>query len=138
MPYEKYLSLPIVVGRAREKSFRSNLDKVRMRISNHRVETLSQDGKEIFIKAVVQALPTYTMSIFKMPNNLLRNINGVIQNFWWGQQEKEKKIHWVTWSTMGKAKSAGGKGFRDLECFNHAMLAKQCWRFIQQLDFLAS
>ncbi|XP_041016139.1 uncharacterized protein LOC121258659 [Juglans microcarpa x Juglans regia] len=27
-------------------------------------------------------------------------------------------------------------GFRDLECFNKAMLAKQCWRLIQEPDYL--
>ncbi|KAF5471964.1 hypothetical protein F2P56_008721 [Juglans regia] len=51
MAYEKYLGLPTVVGKAREKSFRDILDRVRMRFSNQRVKFLSQAGNEIFIKA---------------------------------------------------------------------------------------
>jgi hypothetical protein len=39
---------------------------------------------------------------------------------------------------MGRAKPAGGLGFRDLIIFNKALLAKQCWRLIQYPHSLVS
>ena len=50
-------------------------------------------GKEVLIKAVACSVPTYTMACFKKPKKICREINTTIASFWWGQKEKEKKIH---------------------------------------------
>ena len=83
---------------------------------------LSQAGKEVIIKAVVQSIPTYLISVFKLLVGLRKDIEAMIQKFWWGQGETKKKIYWVKWSALCLSKSVGEMGFRDIQNFNNALL----------------
>jgi hypothetical protein len=74
----------------------------------------------------VQAISTYSMSVFPLPKGLCNDINSLTQKFWWGHQKNESRIHWMSWGKMGVAKSRG-LGFQDLVIFNKALLAKQGW-----------
>ena len=47
---------------------------------------MSQVGREILIKAVVQVIPTYTMSCLKLLVSLCIEIESLIRKFWWGQK----------------------------------------------------
>jgi hypothetical protein len=94
--YEKYLGLPTLVGKSRTKAFKSIQDRVWNQLQNWKVKFLSQVGKEILLKAVVQAIPTYCMSVFLLPIILCKEINKLMQKFWWGHKENNSKIHWMS------------------------------------------
>jgi len=64
------------------------------------------------IKVVVQSIPVYSMSVFKLPVDLCKDIEAMIRKFWWGSGDA-RKIHWVKWSSLCSFKSLGGMGFRD-------------------------
>jgi len=55
---------------------------------------LSKTGKEILIKSVVQAIPQYAMSIFKIPVSICKAIEKKIANFWWRNGNKTAGVHW--------------------------------------------
>jgi ribonuclease HI len=136
--YDLYLGLPALVGKSRIAAFRGIKDKVWKRLQDWKLNFLSQAGKEILLKAVIQAIPSYSMSVFLLPKALCLEINSLMQKFWWGNQKKNSSIHWMSWSRMGLPKSRGGMGFRDLHSFNKALLAKQCWRLWKEEDSITA
>jgi hypothetical protein len=123
--YEKYLGLPALVGRSRVGAFQSLTGRVWERLNGWKEKFLSQAGKEVLLKAVIQAIPMYTMSVFLLPKTICKTINSMMSKLWWGHKENDSKIAWMSWEKLGKAKEKGGMGYRDLESFNLALLAKQ-------------
>jgi hypothetical protein len=59
---EFYLGMPTEVGRSPVRTFRFLNDRMWQRMSADMGRPLSRAGKEIFLKTVIQAIPTYIMS----------------------------------------------------------------------------
>ena len=45
------------------------------------------------MKAIIQAIPNYAMSCFKLPIGLCNEIEVMARKFWWGQRGEKRKIH---------------------------------------------
>ncbi|XP_071939954.1 uncharacterized protein [Coffea arabica] len=133
-----YLGLPMAIGRSKAQVFGFVKNKISSKLQGWKQRLLSEGGKEVLIKAVTMAMPTYVMTCFRLPKGLCREISGKIAKFWWGKGEREASIHWASWKKLSEVKGRGEIGFRDLEAFNTALLAKQIWRFLTAPNLLVS
>lgn len=135
---DKYLGFPTPEGRMNKGKFQSLQEKVWKRILLWGENHLSVGGKEILIKSVLQAIPVYVMGIFKIPDSVCDELTKAVRNFWWGADREKRKTHWRAWDTLIKPKQCGGMGFRDFKLFNQALLARQAWRILDNLNSLCA
>ena len=89
-----------MVGREKKKAFSRIKDQISKKKAGWKGKLLSNAGREVLIKAVTQATPTYTMNCFKLPVSLCSEINSLVGSFWWGKKEKVRKIAWVSWENL--------------------------------------
>ena len=106
---EKYLGLPMVGGKSKVSTFKELQERITKRVLGWKEKTISKAGREVLLKMVAQAIPTYSMSIFKISKKVCEGINSVMAKYWWGQTQSEKKIHWINWSHLCTLKNKGGE-----------------------------
>lgn len=89
---DKYLGLPTYVGRRKYGSFEYIKEKVWAKFNNWKNTHLSQVGNEVLVKAVVQTVPTYAMSLFLFSKKLCKDIAALMSRFWWSFGNQDKRI----------------------------------------------
>ena len=82
----KYLGLLFIIGRSKKLVFVEIKEKVCKKLASWKGKLLSLGGKEVLIKAVAQAIPSYTMSCFLLSKRLCEDLKKEIKSFWWGQK----------------------------------------------------
>lgn len=82
------------------------------------------------IKSVLQAISSYIMSIFILPDAVCNNIKNMLNSFWWGGGSNNSGIRWMSRDKIAYTKKEGGLGFIDFKAFNMSMVAKQGWNLL--------
>ncbi|KAL9671743.1 hypothetical protein QQ045_009316 [Rhodiola kirilowii] len=91
----KYLGLPIAFNHNKTEMFQYIIEKVWKKVQGWKEKMLSMAGKEILIKAVIQAVPLYAMMCFKIPDSLIKRVVSIVSNYWWKNGNKGRGIQLV-------------------------------------------
>ncbi|XP_062020957.1 uncharacterized protein LOC133737420 [Rosa rugosa] len=82
--HEKYLGLPTYVGRKKTSTFHYIKERLAKKLSAWQGKLFSGAGKDILIRVVAQALPTYAMSVFQLTKSFCDDLEQMCAKFWWG------------------------------------------------------
>lgn len=90
-----YLENSLVTARNRTKKFKILKDKVQQRLMGWNKHFNSKAGKAMLIKSVVKKLPTYTISTFKVPIEVCKEMDKAAKSFWWSSNSEKGDIFGV-------------------------------------------
>lgn len=77
----KYLGLPNFLGRGKLSLLGYSKSKVQNRVRCWDGKFISKAGKEVFIKSVAQAMPSYAMSVFLLPLDIIKEIERTLSKY---------------------------------------------------------
>lgn len=119
----KYLGLPSLIGRSKKQVFNFLKDRLWNKLQGCSVKCLSKAGKAVLLRNVAQAVPSYAMSCFMLPKSLCKELERMMNSFWWGSKEGSRKgVKWLSWTNMSMSKNLGGFGVQGLVRFQSCLV----------------
>ncbi|GJQ98128.1 gypsy type transposase [Tanacetum coccineum] len=71
------------------------------------------------LPGVLGWLPTYYLSLFRMPRTVCNKLEAMQSKFFWGAEDTNRKIHWVKWDLVFASKDRKVFGFGSLRSLNN-------------------
>ncbi|KAL2925976.1 hypothetical protein RDABS01_020076 [Bienertia sinuspersici] len=133
-----YLGYPMEVDGRNTGTFNQIHDRVIQCISSWKYSCLSPATRSILINSILVALAAHIMSIYLLPQKVLKKISSTITKFYWGGNGQTKPIYWKNRDTLELRKEEGGLGLRNMTSLNQALLFRQVWRISKNPHTLAS
>lgn len=80
------------------------------------------------VKTVVESIPVYWLSLFKVPKSILHSLRRLAASYLWSGSDGDNKFHLANWGMITRPKPLGGWGLCDLALFSQALHMKCLWR----------
>ncbi|KAK3199073.1 hypothetical protein Dsin_022488 [Dipteronia sinensis] len=99
-----YLGLPLGSRPGSKIFWRSILDKMEKKLAPWKCKFSSKSRRLTLIKAVIASIPTYFMSVFKMPSGIAQEIEKIQRSFFFLDGSVKRKLHAIKWETVQRSK----------------------------------
>ena len=126
----RYLRLPLSTGQMRVADWQPVVGKVEQRLEGWKAKVLSKGGRLVLLRSVLSAIPTFYLSVFKIPTTIEQRLNGLMQRFFWRGSKERRGMALVAWDDICTSTDQGGIGVQHLIAINVALLTKWVKRII--------
>ncbi|RVW66522.1 putative ribonuclease H protein [Vitis vinifera] len=105
------------------------VERISSRLDGWQKAYLSFGGRITLIQSCLTHLPSYFLSLFKIPASVAAKIERMQRDFLWSGVGEGKRDHLVRWDVVCKPKTIGGLGLGNISWRNLALLGKWLWRY---------
>ena len=123
-----YLGLPLGLTPP-DRFWNSLIDKIHLKLSGWKDSLLSQARKVIVLKSILQSVPLYALSVFKILRKYALAIEKIQKTFLWTGMETKKRLLLIAWENVCIPRGKGGLGLQRISTMNELLLAKLLWRW---------
>ncbi|CAN4092320.1 unnamed protein product [Withania somnifera] len=106
------------------------VEKTEKELATWKTQYLSLGGRTTLVNSVLDALPTYVLSLFPLHVKVEERLDKLSKDFVWMGNNEGKVMHLVKWQTAQLSKQSGGLGVKNLGLHNRSLLLKWLWRFV--------
>jgi hypothetical protein len=120
----QYIELPLHYKKPLRAMLQPVIEKIGNRLPRWKKSFLSYPGREILVKSVLSAMPSYFLTVHKMHVWGFSKIDRFQRSFLWRGEDpdKVKGGHClINWQTCTRPKKLGGLGIKDLNKFSRAL-----------------
>lgn len=123
----KYLGVPLITTKLKALDCNQLVDKITKRIGSWTNKFLSYAGRAQLIQTILFSMQVYWSSLFILPKKVIKEIEYLFRAFLWSGTDLRKHSAKIAWDIVCTHKKEGGLGFKSIEIWNKAAIAKHVW-----------
>ncbi|RVW83303.1 Transposon TX1 uncharacterized 149 kDa protein [Vitis vinifera] len=105
------------------------VERISRRLDGWKKAYLSLEERITLIQSCLSHIPSYFLSLFKIPVSIASKIEKMQRDFLWSGAGEGKRDHLIRWEVVSRPREMGGLGFGKTSMRNSALLGKWLWRF---------
>ena len=112
------------------------IERISRRLDGWQKAYLSFGGRLTLIHSCLSHIPSYFLSLFKIPTSVAAKIERLQRDFFLSGVGEGKRDHLISWDVVCKLKAKEGLGFGKISLRNLALLGKWLWRYLRESSAL--
>ena len=100
LPIE-YLGLPLGAKHKEARVWDGVEERFGRRLAIWKRQYITKGGRLSLIRSVLSNMPTYFLSLFRLPKKVKLRLDKIQRDFLWGGGSLERKFHLINWDSVG-------------------------------------